>query len=154
MSIEVTKFKRTAKGDIHIEYTQMKADVEIGLQMTNPEAPSQEFDKALTDIVPHFVGLAELPSGEVDNIKIMEITFSKTGEDRTLGWLAIAHYNLQKITGKRIVKIPKFLCHDGNAAGTGETNICSHAISETIYEFIKQCEKYIDGERLQINSGV
>ena len=152
MSLEITKFKRTAKGDIHIEYTQIKADVEIGLSLTNPEAPAQSFDEALNKIVPHFVDLAEMPSEEGANLKIVEITFTRTGEDKTLGWQATAFFKLTKIEGKRFVKLPKFLCHDG--AASTSTNLCSHVVSESVYDFLKECEKYIAGERLQIKAEV
>ena len=153
MSIEVTKFKRTGKGEIHLKWTQLKADSNIEMDMTNPEAPSQEFEQALSAIVPHFIKLAELDNEEKDNLKIVDISFSRTGDDEILAWQATAQFNLQKITGKRIVKMPKFLCQDGGE-NTTETNICDRVISETIYAFLDQCEKYIGGERLQVSADV
>lgn len=116
------------------------------------EEPIGNFNDYLQGLKPHVVSLCELPADYVKRVEVRGISLSYNGENRTLGAVITGVMNYKKSNGVLVLNTPHKTENFLNESESGDPNqLIDEDCAELLYQLFKESEKYIKGERQQIN---
>lgn len=151
----ITKVKLGKDSKVHIEYKveRMVKDTpdydEFTLNCVDKPLPA--FELVFIKLRKHVLEICELPSDETDIAKVIVkgVSFSYSGESDVMGVTITASRTLAKSNAPLIINTPhKFdRPHNENQG----TEMClSDDCALLLAELLEQAEKYLDGERAQL----
>lgn len=116
-----------------------------------PDAPKESFDVALQNLKPHALVLCELPTGEIGRIAVTGMEIQRKGDHQVIGASLFVTRTLEKSSTNLSFPTPlKYV--DKVTDGADKGDVFSKEAAKAVKAFIKEAEKYVEGERMQIDA--
>ena len=155
----ITKVKFGKENKIHIEYKverQVNGKTDYDEFTLNcVDKPRPEFEVVFINLRKHVLEICELPAdvSDVEKVIVKGVSFSysesESGES-VMGATITASRSLSKSNAPLIINTP----HKFDVAHNDKqpiTLLLTPECADLLYELIEEAEKYIDGERSQLN---
>lgn len=146
------KIKITSDEKIHLEYEEENRQGSFDeYSFTSSEKPRPEFYKAMQDLAEFVCEICEFPSEDVEKIAVRGVSFSYAGEDDTMGAVITAQKELIYSNCPLNINTPHKPSDFYSEQEGDPDQLLSSDCVYALEELIEEAEKYIDGERAQID---
>lgn len=155
MSRQITKVKLGKDSKVHIEYkvprtTESGEDFDqFTLDCVDKPLPALEL--AMLNLRKHVLDICEMPMDdtEVMKVKVKGVSFSYSGDNDVMGATITASKTLARSNAPLMINTPHKFDQPHNENQGTEMCLSDYCIS-ALEEVIEQAEKYLDGERAQL----
>lgn len=155
MSRQITKIKLGKDSKVHIEY-QVPRTVETGqdfdqFTLNCVDKPLPALELAMLNLRKHVLDICEMPidDTEVMKVKVKGVSFSYSGDDDIMGATITASKTLARSNAPLMINTPHKFDQTHNENQSTEMLLSDDCIS-VLVELLEQAEKYLDGERAQL----
>ena len=155
MNRQITKIKLGKDSKVHIEYkvprtTESGQDFDqFTLDCVDKPLPALEL--AMLNLRKHVLDICEMPvdDTEVMKVKVRGVSFSYSGDDDVMGATITASKILARSNAPLMINTPHKFDQPHNE-NQGTEMLLSDDCVNVLVELLEQAEKYLDGERAQI----
>lgn len=155
MSRQITKLKLGKDSKVHIEY-QVPRTVESGqafdeFTLNCVDKPLPALELAMLNLRKHVLEICEMPvdDTEVMKVKVKGVSFSYSGDNDVMGATITASKTLAKSNSPLIINTPHKFDQPHNENQGTEMCLSDDCVN-VLEELLEQAEKYLDGERAQL----
>ena len=155
MNRQITKVKLSKDSKVHIEY-QIPRTTESGndfdqFTLNCIDKPLPAFELAMLNLRKHVLDICEMPVNdtEVMKIKVNGVSFSYSGDNYVMGATIMASKTLAKSNSPLLINTPHKFDQPQNENQGTEMCLSDDCVN-VLVELLEQAEKYIDGERTQL----
>ena len=148
MEQRIRKVKIDNKGKVTIEYHVFKMPTQHWDEhsMTSMDAPAPDFLNALAALVPHALGICELPTSYGDQMRVSGVSFSYSGDNDDMGAVITAQKKLLESNSPLVINTP----HNMSLSETGK-NLLTVDCVKALEALQDAALSYVDGERAQMD---
>jgi len=146
ISVRITK-----ENKVSIQYHVKNNSSWDEFSMTSCDAPLQSFINALDSLKEEVVKMCEFPEKDKDSIIVRGVTYSYGGDNETMGATIIAQKKLLRSNSNLNINTPHKASDYYSGGDNGDPNqLLSHECVGALNDVMDECEKYINGERQQL----
>ena len=138
-------------GKVKIEYEVLEGDkIKEEYSLTSVDKPLPSFSAALQALSQSVIDICELPQQDVEYIGIIGVSFSFAGDKQVMGAVITAQKKLKKSDAPLNLNTPHKIKEFYGETGSKHQLLDSETIDK-LSTLIEEAERYITGERQQIN---
>lgn len=155
MSRQITKIKLGKDSKVHIEYrvprTTESGDDFDQFVLDCVDKPLLALELAMLNLRKHVLDICEMPidDTEVMKVKVKGVSFSYSGENDVMGATITASRTLERSNAPLMINTPHKFAEPHNE-NQGMKMCLSDDCILVLVELLEQGEKYLDGERAQL----
>lgn len=154
MKFTKIKLKTGEKGEVELHYQNDKGEQGLDkFTFISKDEPLPSFELTMMKLRKHVLALLEMPKTdkEVKKVTVRSVSLSYAGDDDVMGAVISGIRSLEYSNGVQVLNTP-YKPEEAVAENADDTNILPEECSALIYELIDEAQKYLDGERKQIEA--
>jgi len=149
--MKFTKIK-LKKGEVELHYQHDKGEQGIDkFTLNSKDEPLASFELSIKKLRKHVLGLLEMPKAdkEIKKVTVTSVSLSYAGDDDIMGAVISGVRSLEYSNGVQVLNTP-YKPEEPIGENADDANILPEECTAIIYELIIEAEKYLEGERKQI----